>query len=201
MSATTTQNDGGERRERHPAVRVFASEFLNAEYSFTTSDSDLAPKYTLLPTGKRVNRVLIVGAATDVEVAEYDHQTFVNARVHDGDQYFYISASEYQPNAMQVLRDIDTPAHVAIVGKPKHWENNSGELVIEVRPESVSIVTRSDRMQWVLETAAQTNDRIQQYVHATEDNMPRDVELAQQQYDIDPRTYLGSARDVIEMVI
>ncbi len=204
-TASNTPDTSTEDMQRHPAVRVFASEFIDAEYFFKTEDSDRAPKYTLLPSGRRVNRVLVVGALTDVEEYDGDNGGFVNARVHDGDNYFYVSASRYQPDEATVLRKLDTPSHVAIVGKPNHWETSDGEHRIEITPEEVVQVSAEDRYEWVLETAAATRDRVKQFHATTEQEIdagtaPADVAKAREQYDIDPSRYLDNAEAVLNAI-
>lgn len=205
MSTETQSGDTQERQDRHPAIRVFASEFRDASYQFKTEDSDRAPKYTLLPSGQRLNRVLIVGALMDVEERETDNGGFVNARVHDGDEYFYVTASRYQPDEATTLREMETPSHVAIVGKVNHWENDEGEHRIEVVPEEITQVSAEDRYEWVLETVAATRDRVQQFHNTTEQEIdagtaPADVGMARDQYDIDPSKYLDNAEAVLNHI-
>ncbi len=203
----STNNSGdNERRERHPAVRVFASEFRDASYTFKTEDSDRAPKYTLLPSGQRVNRILIVGALTEVEERETDNGDFVNARVHDGNEYFYVTASRYQPGEATTLREIETPAHVAIVGKANHWQNEDGEHRIEVVPEEIARVSAEDRYQWVLETTEATRDRVNRFNETADEDIESgtaspDVKMAREKYTNDPSTYLDDAEEVINSIL
>lgn len=218
MSQTTSDNDNtmstnnsntgddNERRVRHPSVRLFASEFQDASYMFKTDDSEQAPNYTLLPSGQRVNRIFIIGALTDVEERETDNGDFVNARLHDGNGYFYITASRYQPDEANVLRDLETPAHVAVVGKLNHWENQDGEHRIEIVPEEISHVTAEDRYQWILETVEATRDRVARFNEVTDADIesgtaPQDIQMAREKYDIDPNKYLDDAEEVLNSIL
>lgn len=206
MSTNTQSTDNDQNRQsRHEAVRVFASEFSDATYWFKTEDSDRAPRYTLLPSGKRANRFLIVGALMNVEERETENGGFVNARVHDGDDYFYVTASKYQPDEANALREMETPSHVAIVGKANHWETEDGEHRIEIVPEEIAQVSAEDRYEWVLETVTSTRDRVKQFHETTEQEIdagtaPKDISKAREQYDIDPRRYLDNAEAVLNHI-
>lgn len=208
MSAQSANTQDEPARERHPAVRMFASEFLDSKYVFTMSDSDMAPNYTLLPSGKRVNRVLAVGVITSI--TDYSSEdtsgsgSNVQATLNDGSSLnFYLTASQYQADAAATLKDLidETPVIVAVVGKPDHYETNDGEHRINIRPEMIVEVSKEDRDQWVLETARATRDRVERFVEADgadEAAVPHDVEMAQEQYDIDPTKYLDDAVDILD---
>lgn len=203
---TDIHTSGDEQEGRHPAVRVLAAELRDASYQYKTEDSDRAPKYTLLPTGKRVNRVLAIGAVVNVDPMETDGASFVRAEVHDGSDYFYINASQYQQEEANTLRSLDTPARVAVVGKLNHWQNQDGQHRIEIQPEQVLEVEQESRYEWILETVTATHDRVQRFGNVTEEEFengtaPTELQLAYEQYDVDVSQYLDTARDVINATI
>lgn len=203
-SETNTSSDSGaDTQERHTAVRAFAAEFADATYQFKTEESERAPKYTLLPTGERANRFLIVGALTNVEENETDNGTFVSARVNDGVENYYLTASRYQPDAKNKLLETETPSHITIVAKANHWETDEGEKRIELVPESVTEIALEDRKQWVLETARMTVDRAETLMEYVDnpDDAPADVRLALDKYGDDIDGYLEHAEDVVETVV
>lgn len=214
MSTSQSEAEDDDQRDRHEAVRVFASELSDATYDFKTSDSEMAPNYTLLPSGKRANRILVVGALTELDQQQTDNGTMFQARVHDGDNYFYLSAGKYQKEAIEVLRDIEVPSHVAIVAKLDHWETDDGESRIQLTPETVSTISESDRKQWVIETANQTIDRIekmQDVIPKVKNDNPvpslspertQDIEMVVENYSsIDTDKYLNSAQESINEVV
>lgn len=203
-SETNTSSEGGaDTQERHTAVRAFAAEFGDATYQFKTEESERAPKYTLLPTGERANRFLIVGTLTNVEENETDNGTFVSARVNDGVENYYLTASRYQPDAKNKLLESETPSHITIVAKANHWETDEGEKRIELIPESVTEITVEDRKQWVLETARMTVDRAERLKEYTDDSddAPADIRLALDKYGSDVDAYLAHAEEVIDAVV
>lgn len=199
MSAES--NDG--YMERKPGVRVFADEFNDSPHNYKLSEDDRAPKYTLLPTGEQVNRVFIVGSITNIEERESENGVFVMARINDTVDTFYMSASpQYQSQAAAALRDMEAPTYAAIVGKVAQYDTQDGETRVEIRPESVSEVSESDRNQWVAETARATRDRVERYLDAVEGDgeMPQAVEMAEEEYDADLGGYLDTAETALANV-
>lgn len=147
---------------REVARRVFAREFNDATYSFKESDDERAPVYALLPTGDRANRVFIVGTLTETEDIG-DESEYWRGRIVDPTGTFFTYAGQYQPNATALLRDIEPPAYVAVVGKPRTFETDDGNVNVSLRPESITIVDEITRQRWVIETAAHTVDRIDSF--------------------------------------
>lgn len=172
---------------REVAVRCFATEFNDATYSFTDSDDDMSPNYTLLPTGKRANRVFIAGTLTRAEdTSSSSDGSYWRGRVTDTTGEFFVYAGEYQPDARQTLETIDTPAYVAVVGKPRTWESNNGSTNVAIRPEEVILTDSVTRNEWVRETAELTLDRIDTF----REGGSEDGQKARQEYTLDPERYI-----------
>ncbi|ACV11804.1 conserved hypothetical protein [Halorhabdus utahensis DSM 12940] len=172
---------------REVARRVFAGEFNDATYTFKESDDDRAPVYVLLPTGERANRVFIVGTLTETEDVGEDSE-YWQGRIVDpnGDTYFAY-AGQYQPDAASMLRELEPPAYVSIVGKPRTYETDDGEVNVSIRPESITPVDETTRNRWVVETAERTLERVQGYQEAdpTQDDYAADeyVQMAHDEYE------------------
>lgn len=158
----STNSDTSEPTGREVAKRLFAREFNDATYTFKESEDELAPNYTLLPTGDRVNRLFFAGTLTETEDVGSDSE-YWQGRVVDPTGTFYVYAGQYQPEAASTLRQIETPTYVTVVGKPRSYETDEGETNVAVRPESISQVEESTRNRWVVETADQTIDRLQAF--------------------------------------
>lgn len=165
MSATATSSDSG-RPDRKIAKRAFAREFDDAVEIFQESDEDRAPKFALLPTGERANRLFVVGALTEVENIG-EESDFYRGRVVGPTGTFFIYAGQYQPDAMEMLQDIDTPEFVSVVGKPRTWERDDAEdsdaesgLMTQLTLESITVVDQATRDRWVVETAELTMERV-----------------------------------------
>ena len=163
---------------REVARRVFAREFNDAGYTFKESDDERAPVYSLLPTGERANRILAVGTLTETEDVGEDSE-YWRGRVVDPTGTFFIYAGQYQPDATNVLREVETPNYVAVVGKPRTYETDEGDTNVAVRPESITVVDSETRDRWVTETAQRTIERIE----TTEEEGSEYARMASEQYD------------------
>ena len=184
---------------REVARRVFAREFNDASYTFKESDDERAPVYVLLPTGERANRVFLVGTLTETEDVGEDSEYWQGRVVDPNGDTFFMYAGQYQPDAASMLRELEPPAYVAVVGKPRTYETDEGEVNVSVRPESISRVDEATRDRWVVETAERTLDRIQAFEDAEEGaEMDEYVQMANEQYDLPVENYRRSAVGALE---
>jgi RPA family protein len=94
-----------------------------------------------------------------------------------------------------MLRDLEPPAYVAVVGKPRTYETDEGDVNVSVRPESITEVDESTRDRWVIETAERTIDRIQHFQQAEADEY---VEMAKEEYDLPAENYKQAAIEALE---
>lgn len=178
---------------REVARRTFASEFNDAGYTFKESDDERAPVYLLLPTGESANRVFFVGTLTEKEDVGEDSE-YWRGRIVDPTGTFFVYAGQYQPEAASKLRDLEPPAYVAVVGKPRTYETDDGTVRVSVRPESITEVDASVRDRWVAETAQRTIER----VAAFDDEGNEYARMAREEYDLDPETYKAAALSALE---
>jgi RPA family protein len=169
---------------REVARRAFATEFNDATYMFRESDEEMAPNYGLLPTGERANRVYFVGTLTEKEDIGDDNE-YWRGRVVDPTGTFFVYAGQYQPEPASVLRDIEPPEYVAVVGKPRTYETDDGEVNVSVRPESITRVDADTRDRWVAETAERTIERLRQFNDETNEY----AAMAREQYDTSTDRY------------
>ncbi len=177
---------------REVARRVLATEFNDATYTFKESDDDRAPVYSLLPTGQRANRVFVAGTLTETEDVGDDSE-YWRGRIVDPTGTFFAYAGQYQPEATSVLRDAETPAYVTIVGKPRTYETDEGDVNVSLRPESISVVDADTRNRWVVETADRTLDRIEAF-----DETNEYATMAETQYDPDLSIYRDGVISALE---
>jgi RPA family protein len=59
-----------------------------------------------------------------------------------------------------MLRETEPPAFVALVGKPRTYETDEGNVNVSLRPEHLTIADETARHRWVTETAERTLDRL-----------------------------------------
>jgi RPA family protein len=178
---------------REVARRALAHEYNDASYTFKESDDERAPVYALLPTGERANRVFIVGTLTETEDIGEDSE-YWRGRIVDPTGTFFTYAGQYQPEAASALRDIEPPAYVAVVGKPRTFETDDGDVNVSVRPESINVVDAETRDRWVVETADRTLDRIERF--DAEGN--EYGSMADEQYDLPLAEYKQAAVEALQ---
>lgn len=163
MSTPAGNMNPSQRREgafeREPARRVFAGEFRDIRVQFKDSADEKSPTFVLLPTGERCNRVLAIGTLTEKQ-KQGDQNIFYRGRIVDPTGTFFVMAGSYQPEAMQQLARVEPPQFVAAIGKPSVYQTPDGSFLVSLRLESITIVDKETRDEWVLDTAAHTLDRL-----------------------------------------
>jgi RPA family protein len=179
---------------REVARRVFAREFNDATHTFKESDDDRAPLYALLPTGERVNRVFVVGTLTETDDVGEDSEYWQGRIVDPDGGTFFTYAGQYQPDAASMLRELEPPEYVAVVGKPRTYETDDGDVNVSMRPESITVVDETTRNRWVVETAERTIERIM----AFEDDADDYVRMAREEYDLPVENYRRVAVEALE---
>ena len=197
MSATAP--DMGRRDgsfEREPARRVFASELRECRYQFKVGEDEKSPTFVLLPTGERSNRIFVSGTLTE-KTRQGEQNIFYRGRVIDPTGTFFIMAGSYQPEAMQQLAKIETPAFVAVTGKPNLYQKPDGSFLVSVRVEAITVVDKETRDLWVLDTAAHTLDRLDALATGTSP----DIVKAKEQYPtLDPAVYRKIVYDALAQI-
>jgi RPA family protein len=178
---------------REVAHRVFAGEFNDASYTFKESDDDRAPVYLLLPTGEQANRIFFVGTLTETDDVGQDNE-YWQGRIVDPTGTFFVYAGQYQPEAASMLRELESPAYVAVVGKPRTYETDDGDVAVSVRPESITTVDAATRDRWVSETAERTLDRIDGFDEETNEY----ARMASEQYGDDLSTHKETVISALE---
>jgi RPA family protein len=183
---------------REVALRVFAREFNDGSYTFKESDDDRAPVYLLLPTGDRANRVFVVGTLTETEDVGEDSEYWQGRIVDPNGDTFFTYAGQYQPDAASALRDLEPPAYVSVVGKPRTFETDDGEVNVSIRPESITEVDEAERDRWVVETARRTTERIQNFESGADGGDDEYVEMAREQYGDSLAAYRQAVTEALE---
>ena len=178
---------------REVARRVFAREYNDASYTFKESEDERAPLYLLLPTGERANRVFLVGTLTEKEDVGEDSE-YWRGRIVDPTGTFFAYAGQYQPEAASALRELEPPAYVAVVGKPRTYETDDGSVNVSVRPESITAVDAATRDRWVVETARRTLERVDRF----DDEGNEYALMAREEYDLPVEEYTDAAVAALE---
>lgn len=64
----------------------------------------------------------------------------------------FVYAGQYQPEAAGRLREIESPAFVAVGGKPRTYETDDGTVNVSLRQKHLTIVDKTPRHRWVRQT-------------------------------------------------
>jgi RPA family protein len=146
---------------REVARRIFLEELKGSNYAFRDGEDQhqYAPQYVLTPTGAKCNRVFLVGTLTERDDIGGDTE-YWRGRVVDPTGSILIYAGQYQPEAAQILANIEPPAFIAVVGKPNLYQTEDGNIIISIRAEAIQTVDESTRNQWILDTARRTEERL-----------------------------------------
>lgn len=146
---------------REVARRIFAEELKSSNYSFRDGEeqNQYAPQYLLTPTGAKCNRVFIVATLTEKDDIGGDTE-YWRGRLVDPTSSILIYAGQYQPEAAQILANMEAPAFVAVVGKPNLYKTEEGNIIISLRAESIQQVDEATRNLWVMDTARRTLERL-----------------------------------------
>lgn len=144
---------------REPAWRIFSKEFNSATLDLSSGE-EKAPSYVVTPLGAKVNRVVVVGVMTEVENIGTKESPMMRARVADPSGSYYLSAGQFQPDTMTVLRELKPPEFVAVVGKARVYAPDENIRLLSIRPETVRRCDGKLRDFWVYETCVSTLSRL-----------------------------------------
>lgn len=201
---------------REVAWRVFSEEYNSSTLEFT-GEGEKPVSYIITPLGAKINRMLVVGVATDIESIGEEGKPRYRARIADPTGTFYVSAGEYQPSAAASLSKMSPPAFAAIVGKSRAYTPEEGVKYLSIRPERVVEVDAATRDYWILETAKSTLLRIDAMRDAMQMAQPTVGELMKLGYpegladgvvraleyykDIDLDRFRNSVKDALSSVL
>ncbi len=201
---------------REVAWRLFSEEYNSSTLEYT-GEGEKPTSYIITPLGAKVNRMLVVGVATDIESIGEEGKPRYRARVADPTGTFYVSAGEYQPAAAASLSKMSPPAFAAIVGKSRAYTPEEGVKYLSIRPERVVEADAAARDYWILETANSTLVRISAMKDAMQMAQPTVGELMKLGYpenladgvvraleyykDIDLDRFRDSVRDALSSVL
>lgn len=144
---------------REPAWRIFAHEFNMSDLQYS-EDTERSPNYLISPTGARINRLFVVGVATEVENVGRSEGLW-RVRIADPTGVFTVYAGQYQPDAAAFLSELEVPQFIAVVGKARLFNPNETSFYVSVRPKEINVTTEEVRNNWIVTTAERTLDRLE----------------------------------------
>ena len=146
---------------REPAWRIFAHEFNMSDLQYgEDADRSSASIYIISPTGAKINRLFVVGVATEVENIGKGEGLW-RVRIADPTGVFNVYAGQYQPDVAAFLAELEVPQFIAVVGKARLFKPNETSSYASVRPKEIIITTEDVRNNWIVTTAERTLDRLE----------------------------------------
>jgi hypothetical protein len=146
-------------QKREIAYRIFAGEY-NRSTVRISPEANRMPSHVLTELGTRVNRLFVVGVLTDAEQINEAKEVW-RAHLSDPTGMFTLYSGLYQPDVSVVLKEVETPVYLAVVGKAHTYEPEEGKTFVSLRPEQVKVVSESIRNYWALETYKHTKRRLE----------------------------------------
>jgi len=141
------------------AKRMFAVEISQIKETHKVGEDQFAPNFSEIPSGGKVNRVFFCGVLTEREDIGTE-SSYMRGRITDPTGGLLVYAGQYQPEAAQLLEEIETPAYVAVVGKLALYEPDDGKILVSVRPESITAINGDTVEKWTAECKEQTLARL-----------------------------------------
>lgn len=145
---------------REPAWRMFSKEFSSATLDLSSGE-ERAPSYIITPLGAKVNRVIVVGVITETDNIGTKESPMMRARIADPSGSYYLSAGQFQPETMTILKELKPPEFVAVVGKARVYAPDETVRLLSIRPETVKKCDSKLRDFWIYETCVSTLNRLE----------------------------------------
>ncbi|WGI16898.1 hypothetical protein [Methanonatronarchaeum sp. AMET-Sl] len=158
---------------RETAWRVFGREF-NLSSCWLESEEEMAPNYLVTPSGALCNRVFVVGVLVGVEEAG---SGMLKGLVSDPTGLFQVYAGRYQPEARDVLEGLEPPVYVAVTGKANGYRTDDGGLLCSIRLEEISSTDERARVNWAINTAWRTVERMKAFRMALDSGIEEQEKL------------------------
>ena len=137
-------------------ARVFAGEFGSSTLSVQDEGAG-NPAWVVTPGGAWCRFMFISGALTEVS----ERGDMVHTRIADPTGVFDLVIGGRNTALAETFCKIPVPSFVTVTGRAQMYVKK-GEMVLSIRPDTILVVDRQVRDQWVLATAKSTLDRLHQ---------------------------------------
>ena len=166
-------------RAREAAQRIFAVEFNGSQHEDRGMEEN-APNYVITPLGSRVNRLYFTGVMMNKDNTGTEDSPMYRAEIRDPTGIFYLYAGQFQPQAVNALKQLEPPILVGVVGKVRTFVKEDGTFYTSVKPESVFPVDIPQRDRWILSAVKFTREKMDALKKAMEMEEPDLDELLDQ---------------------
>lgn len=148
--------------KRQIAQRIFGFEWHDAEEYTSEGEGKFISSVVVTKTGRRVSRMFLIGTLLSIEDIGTDGNEYYRVTVSDGtDNFEFYASPSWQPQEVAVLKTLEAPSFVSVVGRAKILVNDdTGEKRKVLKLEHISKSTREQRDYWEYDAARQTFDAI-----------------------------------------
>lgn len=169
-------------KEREVARRIFAFEINSCRQMIKDDEKT----YAITENGLKVNRIFFVGAL--LEKTEVRPGVW-KLRIADPTGSIRAYVSNYQPEALEAVMDIEPPCLVGIIGKVRIIELR-GKIIPIVRLETINIVDKNTYIRWLHEALLFAQER-KLNVERVEEVLMEEEEKAFKYFEFDFTNYLS----------
>jgi RPA family protein len=144
--------------KRSSVTKMLIAELNRTTHALPKPEGQYEAQTYLSPAGRVMAKVMICGTALEKEDVGKE-QPLWRMRITDpsGTTQVY-AGGMYQPEAAQAIAQIEIPAFVAVVGKLHLYEPEGagGNVIVSLRPDSISIIDGKGRDDFLLDAALST---------------------------------------------
>jgi RPA family protein len=143
--------------KRAHVTKILIAEAVRTTHDLPRGEGQYEAQTYRTPTGRIISKVMIAGVAVEKEDVGKD-QSMWRLRVSDPSGAMHVYAGTYQPEAAQVIAQLEIPAFVAVVGKLNLYkpEAEDGNVIVSIRPDSVTLIDGVARDNLILDASLST---------------------------------------------
>ncbi len=138
--------------KRSPVTKMLIAELFRTTHALSRGEGQYEAQTYMTPTGRTIAKVMIAGAAIEKEDVGKD-QTMWRLRISDPSGTVQVYAGTYQPEAAQVIARLEIPSFVAVVGKMHLYQPEDGNVIVSIRPDSVTLIDGASRDSLILDAS------------------------------------------------
>ncbi len=141
--------------KRSPVTKMLIAELFRTTHALPREEGQYEAQTYMTPTGRTIAKVMIAGAAIEKEDVGKD-QTMWRMKISDPSGTVQVYAGTYQPEAAQVIAGLEIPSFVAVVGKMHLYQPEDGNVIVSIRPDSVTLIDVASRDSLILDASLST---------------------------------------------
>jgi len=183
---------------RSSVTKMLIAELLRTTHDLPKGEEQYEAQTYLSPAGRTIAKVMIAGTATEKELLGEDNNLW-RLRMSDPSGSIAVMAGQYQPDAAQIIAQMEVPCFVTVVGKLNVYEPEPGRHVVSIRPDTVTIVDGKTRDDFILDASIATAKAIRKT--STDPELMKQVTEVYGESGDSPEAYLLMAQQAVESLL